>query len=244
MNGYCPVRRASSVCDSVFFSSLSLLFSGFLSIPPKLSNHGFESAWGPSHFIVFFFVEARSASRIPNCSTGCSLSLSLSLSPFSLGVSPVNRWFRKHYGVLSLHCIYTHDAIHPLAFYLLLVILEMGLVGPVHPSVAENRLGVGRIASEGASDDHIIGAIFFLHFLTAFHSPMTVHMLQLSISPARNLVLDISPMLFRVFSVLCMFYSVVRSHCMKQACTPELVSFGNSVPCPCMNSHMWMHKII
>lgn len=56
MNGYCPVRRASSVCDSVFFSSLSLLFSAFLSIPPKLSNHGFESAWGPSHFIVFFFL--------------------------------------------------------------------------------------------------------------------------------------------------------------------------------------------
>ena len=129
------------------------------------------------------------------------------------------------------------QSIHSLSS-LLLVILEMGLVGPEHPSVAENRLGVDRIASEGASDDHIIGAIFFLHFLTAFHSPMTVHMLQLSISPARNLVLDISPMLFRVFSVLCMFYSVVRSHCMKQACTPELVSFGNSVPCPCMNSHM------
>ena len=111
MNGYCPVRRASSVCDSVFFSSLSLLFSGFLSIPPKLSNHGFESAWGPSHFIVFFFVEARSASRIPNCSTGCSL------SPFSLrGFTRQSLISTKHYGVLSLHCIYTHDAIHPLAF--------------------------------------------------------------------------------------------------------------------------------
>lgn len=32
---------------------------------------------------------------------------------------------------------------------------------PVHPSVAENRLGVDHIASEGASDEHIIGAIFF-----------------------------------------------------------------------------------
>lgn len=38
----------------------------------------------------------------------------------------------------------------------------MGLfIRPEHPSVAENRLGVDRIASEGASDDHIIGAIFF-----------------------------------------------------------------------------------
>ena len=67
---------------------------------------------GVHHILLFFFfVEARSASSIPNCSTGCSL------SPFSLrGFTRQSLISTKHYGVLSLHCIYTHDAIHPLAF--------------------------------------------------------------------------------------------------------------------------------
>ena len=90
LNGYCPVRRASSVFDSVFFSSL-FLFSGFSPIPPKPSNHGFKPAWGSSHlfivffffFFFFFFLSKHVQHPVYPIAALAALSLSLSLSPRS-----------------------------------------------------------------------------------------------------------------------------------------------------------------
>ena len=111
MNRYGPDRRASSVCDSVFFSSLFLFFRAFYQSHRNCPIMDSNQRGVHNILLFFFFVEARSASRIPNCSTGCSL------SPFSLrGFTRQSLISTKHYGVLSLHCIYTHDAIHPLAF--------------------------------------------------------------------------------------------------------------------------------
>ena len=112
----------------------------------------------------------------------------------------------------------------------------MGLVGPEHPSVAENRLGVDRIASEGASDDHIIGAISFrrLHFLLRpFVSTFTNHVyICCNYLFARQFILDISPAVSVLYVLVLHMYSGV--------------SFRNpSVPCPCMNSHTaHMHEVI
>lgn len=85
----------------------------------------------------------------------------------------------------------------------------MGLVGPEHPSVAENRLGVDRIASEGASDDHIIGAISFrrLHLLLRpFVFTSTNHVyICCNYLFARQFILDISS----AVSVLRMFWCFI-----------------------------------
>lgn len=108
MNRYGPDRRASSVCDSVFFSSLFLFFRAFYqshrNCPIMDSNQR-----GVHHILLFF---CRSTFSIPYTQLQHWL---LSLSQFSLRGFTRQSLISKHYGVLSLHCIYTHDAIHPLA---------------------------------------------------------------------------------------------------------------------------------
>lgn len=212
LNGCCS-RRAFSL-RFLFFSFF--FFSGFSPIPPQSSNHELEPAWGLPHFLLI--VSCRSTFSIQYTHLQhWLLSFSLPFQPRSFHPSIVD--FKNIYRCIAFTPMM--QSIHPFAHIIIFVTRHIRngsfcFFDPCIPSVAENRLGVDRIASEGASDDHIIGAYFFFFvpislllrlFVLAYIHQSSVHMLQLSISASEtNLCIGYQPWL-GVFS--CTEYSVL-----------------------------------